>query len=158
MNTKLVAKHLAYLRKNYGFTQEELSEKLKVSRQAVSHWECGESMPDINILLELSKLYDLSINQILEPDVISGKLESFEGLHILSGDEITFLREFVSVEILVKAYMGTSPDNAKWMEKNMKDIDFLAERAKIGRIRISDVENAQNEILNLINLGSGTWK
>ena len=36
----------------------------------------------------------------------------------------------------------------------MKDIDFPAERDKIGRVRISDVENAQNEIVNLINLYS----
>lgn len=41
---------------------------------------------------------------------------------------------------------------AKWMEENMKDIDFPAERAKIGRVRVSDVEDAQNEIVNMINL------
>lgn len=50
------------------------------------------------------------------------------------------------------AYMGISPENAKWMEENMKDIDFLGEKAKIERVRISDVESAQNEIVNMINL------
>lgn len=152
MNTKLVANHLLYLRKKNNFTQEELAGKLNVSRQAVSHWECGESIPDINILLDLSKLYEISINEILEPEAITGKLDSFESLHILTKKEVAYIRTCVGNETLVKAYMGTSPDNAKWMEENMKDIDFPVERAKIGRVRITDVENAQNEIVNLINL------
>lgn len=152
MNTKLVANYLQYLRKQHGYTQENLAEKLKVSRQAVSHWECGETIPDINVLLELSKLYEISINHILEPDRITGKLESFEALHTLTEKELAYMRESVTVETLVKAYMGTSPENGKWMEEHLKDIDFPTERAKIGRVRISDVEDAQNEIMNIVNL------
>lgn len=152
MNIKLVANHLSYLRRQHSFTQESLAEELGVSRQAVSHWECGEAVPDIQILLRLSKLYGLSINQMLEPDAIAGKLESFEALHTLTEKEAAYIRASVTVEILVKAYMGTSPTNGKWMEEQMKDIDFPVERAKIGRVRISDVEDAQNEIVNLVNL------
>ena len=154
MNKKLVANHFAYLRKQHALTQEELAEELGVSRQAVSHWECGEAIPDVEVLLNMSKLYGVSVNQILEPDTIVGKLECFEDLHNISEKEISYLRENVLNEIFVKAYMGTSPENAKWMEENMKDIDFPAERDKIGRVRISDVENAQNEIVNLVNLYS----
>ena len=43
MNKKLVANYFAYLRKQHALTQEELAEELGVSRQAVSHWECGEA-------------------------------------------------------------------------------------------------------------------
>ena len=152
MNTILVAKYLVYLRKKHGFTQEELSEKLQVSRQAVSHWECGACVPDVQTLLELSKLYDKTINEILEPEGITGKLESFEELQTLGKREAEVLRASVAVETLIKAYMGTSPENAEWMELQWKDIDFPAEIANICRVRISEVEDAQNEIVSLLNL------
>lgn len=42
MNVKLITKHLSYLRKKHGLTQEQLAEELSVSRQAVSHWECDK--------------------------------------------------------------------------------------------------------------------
>lgn len=152
MNTNLVAKYLSYLRKQHGFTQEELAEKLKVSRQAVSHWECGESIPDVAVLLDLSKIYEISINEILEPKGISGKVGCFEDMQKLTEKEASFIRASVSAEVLVKAYMGTSPDNARWMEKYIKEVDFPMEKAKIGRVRVSEVENAQNEIVNVVNL------
>ena len=152
MNIKLIAKHLSFLRKKHGLTQEELAEEIGVSRQAVSHWECGASMPDAAVLLELSKLYNMTINEILEPDVIAGKVESFEQLQGLSKEEAKVLYESVTVETLVKAYMATSPTNAKWMEENIKDIDFTLERGKIGRVRVQEVVEAQNEIVNMINL------
>ena len=152
MNQRLIANHLSYLRKIHALTQDELAEKLQVSRQAVSHWECGENIPEISVLLELSKLYHVSINEILEPKKIEGKLDSFENLHMLSVHEAEFLSQNVKIDTLVKAYMATAPENAKWLEKNIKNIDFPVERAKIGRVSISDVEDAQREIVNLINL------
>lgn len=152
MNTNLVAKHLSYLRKHHGFTQEELAEKLQVSRQAVSHWECGTSMPDIEVLLELSKEYGITMNEILEPKEIVGKIECFEDLQKLGVQEAEVIRSSVSVDVLVKAYMATSPDNAKWMEEHIKEIDFPIEREKLGRVKISEVEDAQREIVSLMNL------
>ena len=152
MNTNLVAKHLSYLRKQHGFTQEELAQRLQISRQAVSHWECGESMPDIAVLLELSKLYEISMNEILEPKGIAGKLKSFEDIYKLTVKEAEVIRTSVSMEIIVKAYMATAPGNARWMEEHMREIDFPLEKSKIGRVRISEVEDAQNEILNVVNL------
>ena len=151
MNIKLVAKYLSYLQKKHGLTQKALAEELGVSRQAVSHWECGASMPDVAVLLDLSKLYEMTINEILEPDVIVGKLESFEQLQRLSKEEAEVLYELVSAETLVKGYMAASPANAKWMEENIKDIDFPMERVKIGRVRVQEVIEAQNEIVNMIN-------
>lgn len=155
MNQKLVAEHLAYLRKSHAWTQEELAEKLLLSRQAVSHWECGESMPDIEALLKLSKLYNVSINKILEPEILTEKLDNFELLHTLAPEDAEYLSEVVSTETLVKAYMATAPENAKWLEENLKSIDFPMERAKIGRVSISDVETAQKEIVSVLNLYMG---
>ena len=48
------------LRKSNGMSQEDLAEKLDVSRQAISRWESGAAMPDANNILQLSKLFDVT--------------------------------------------------------------------------------------------------
>lgn len=52
------------LRRDKGYSQEELAEKLDVSRQAVSKWERGESSPDINNIIAIAKLYDISVDEL----------------------------------------------------------------------------------------------
>ena len=53
------------LRTNNGLSQDELAEKLYVTRQAVSRWENGETVPGTETLKLLSKLFDVSINTLL---------------------------------------------------------------------------------------------
>ena len=57
---------LAELRKEHGYSQEDLAEKLGVSRQAISKWECGEASPDTDNLIELARLYNTSLDELLE--------------------------------------------------------------------------------------------
>lgn len=56
---------LVKLRESRGLSQEELAEKLFVTRQAVSRWERGETVPSSDLLKQLSALYDVSINTLL---------------------------------------------------------------------------------------------
>ena len=56
---------LADLRKKNGYSQEALAEKLGISRQAVSKWERGESTPDTDTLIELSRLYSVSLDELV---------------------------------------------------------------------------------------------
>lgn len=53
------------LRTKNGFSQEELAEKVYISRQAVSRWENGETIPNVETLKLLSKLFNVSINTLL---------------------------------------------------------------------------------------------
>ena len=53
------------LRNEKGMSQEDLAEKLYVTRQAVSRWETGETVPNTETLKRLSKLFDVSINTLL---------------------------------------------------------------------------------------------
>ena len=62
METKDVLKQL---RTDAGLTQDELAERVYVTRQAVSRWETGETQPNTDTLKLLSKLYDVSINTLL---------------------------------------------------------------------------------------------
>ena len=59
------AARLAELRREKGLSQEELAEKLAVSRQAVSKWERGESSPDTDNLIALAQLYGVSLDVLL---------------------------------------------------------------------------------------------
>ena len=53
------------LRRAAGLSQEELAERLNVSRQAVSKWENGAAQPELSKLVELSRLYGVSVDELL---------------------------------------------------------------------------------------------
>ena len=59
-------KKLARLRKREGLSQAEVSEKLDVSRQAVTKWETGTSRPSIENLQSLSRLYNVPLEYLLD--------------------------------------------------------------------------------------------
>lgn len=62
--------NLQYLRKLYGnMTQEKLAERMNVSRQTISKWETGEAVPDVDKLLELSKLFSCTLDALLKEDM-----------------------------------------------------------------------------------------
>ena len=56
---------LKTLREKRGLTQEQLAEKVLVTRQAVSRWETGETQPNTDTLKLLSREFDVSINTLL---------------------------------------------------------------------------------------------
>ena len=56
---------LYQLRKQRGFSQEELASRLNVSRQTVSKWEVGDSTPDMEKLVAMSALFDVSLDQLV---------------------------------------------------------------------------------------------
>lgn len=61
----MINDNLAYLRKLNRMSQEEVAEKIGVSRQAVAKWESGATTPDINNCIELAALYGISINDLV---------------------------------------------------------------------------------------------
>lgn len=69
MNNKNIGLFLTALRKHYKITQDELATRLEISRQAVSKWETGASIPDIELLLKISDLYGISVNDIFRADI-----------------------------------------------------------------------------------------
>ena len=55
---------LAVLRTQRGWTQEDLAQRCSVTRQAVSRWETGETLPNIETLKRLSDLFDVSLHAL----------------------------------------------------------------------------------------------
>ena len=62
------------IRKKEGLTQEELALKLSVTRQAVSNWETGKNLPDIEILINISNVFNISLDQLIKGDNMEKKL------------------------------------------------------------------------------------
>lgn len=98
---KNIGEKLYQHRKAAGFSQEELADKIGVSRQAVSKWERGESSPDTENLIALSKLYNVSLDGLVfgekaeekpeEPQPENDKVDiSPAGIHVESrtGDKV----------------------------------------------------------------------
>lgn len=65
------AEKLLQLRKREGYSQEELANKLDVSRQAISRWEMGTAVPDSSNLLQISKLFSVSTDYLLNDEYAS---------------------------------------------------------------------------------------
>lgn len=66
LDLERIGNKICTLRRDAGLSQEELAEKLYVTRQAVSKWERGRSMPAIDILYELTGLFDVSLDFLLD--------------------------------------------------------------------------------------------
>jgi len=75
---------LIQLRKRNGLSQEELGEKLNVTRQTVSKWELGQSKPETDKLLEISKLFNIDFNLLMDDNITMEKPNNKE--HFVSDD------------------------------------------------------------------------
>ncbi len=64
----ILADKIIALRKKNGWSQDELAEKLGISRQSVSKWESAQSIPDINRILELSRIFGVTTDYLLKED------------------------------------------------------------------------------------------
>lgn len=65
----IFADKLIALRKKAGWSQEELAQQLGVTRQSVSKWEGAQSAPDLDKVLQLSRLFDVSTDYLLKDEL-----------------------------------------------------------------------------------------
>ena len=97
------------LRKQKGFSQEELANRLNVSRQTVSKWEIGESTPDMEKLIAISDLFEISLDEL----VLNKKTEQSESPdpveHVMKSELYSDIKEHVLTD-----------DNKKKAKKGLK--------------------------------------
>lgn len=74
------------LRRRQGWSQEELAERLGVSRQAVSKWESGQTLPDMDKVLLLSEIFSVSTDYLLKEDVTVSE-DSAPAGRLVTGEE-----------------------------------------------------------------------
>lgn len=81
---------LYQLRKQKGLSQEELANRLNVSRQTVSKWEVGDSTPDMEKLIAMSDLFDVSLDKL-----VMGKEDEEKSSQTTKSELVTVLNEKV---------------------------------------------------------------
>ena len=129
--------NLKTLRKNKGLSQEELSIKLNVVRQTISKWETGLSVPDAEMLIKISELFETPVSEILgesieeketnDLKVISEKLEVINEqlsisqkqkrkrkIMVLLIIDICLIFFFVSLALLGSPYLTWDYGNPEW--------------------------------------------
>ncbi len=89
----ILAEKIMQLRKKNGWSQEELAEKLNVSRQSVSKWESAQSIPDLNKILLMSELFGVSTDYLLKDEIVDGPAEP-----VVEEQPIDSAAHFVSME------------------------------------------------------------
>lgn len=83
----IFADKLISLRKQNGWSQEEVAQKLNVSRQSVSKWESGMSIPDLDKIVKLSQIYGVTTDYLLKDEI--EETPYIEGIHENNGRGIT---------------------------------------------------------------------
>lgn len=67
----IVSANLALLRKQKGITQAEIAEKLNYSDKAISRWEKGDTLPDLNVLYEICQFYGVTMNDLTSEECVA---------------------------------------------------------------------------------------
>ncbi len=129
--------NLKTLRKNKGLSQEELSVKLHVVRQTISKWEQGLSVPDAEMLINISELFETPVSEILGENieekeandlkVISEKLEVInenlsvsqkqkrkKNLILLAAIDVFIILLFILLAALNSPYESFDYSNSEW--------------------------------------------
>ena len=68
----MLKENLAMLRKMHGFSQEEIAEKIGISRQAYAKWETGSTIPDIEKCSLLAEVYGTTIDSLIKTETVEG--------------------------------------------------------------------------------------
>lgn len=84
----IFADKMIMLRKQNGWSQEEVAEKLNVSRQSVSKWESGMSVPDLDKIIKLSQIYGVTTDYLLKDEIEETPVYN-EGIHDFKGKVVS---------------------------------------------------------------------
>ncbi len=76
----MFSEKLIDLRKNKKMSQEKLAELMDVSRQTISNWELGSTTPDINQAKKLSKIFKISLDELIDNDIVIKTINNTEKL------------------------------------------------------------------------------
>ena len=160
-----IGKRIAKYRREKGFTQESLAEKLGVSSQAVSKWENDISCPDIGLLPQLCKVLGITTDELLTgnsqtvrmlPEQERKPLEELMfRLRINSADgdkvrvNLPMMLVKLCMEIGVDVVPNLSGDNAEMLRSiDMKKVVEMVEKGLIGKL--VEIESADGDTVEVV--------
>ncbi|MBQ8597773.1 MAG: helix-turn-helix transcriptional regulator [Lachnospiraceae bacterium] len=129
-------KQISFFRKNKGITQEELSQRLSVSPQAISKWENGHTMPEVSVLVKLAEILGTTIDEILMPGEYSVANANFEHILLPYGEIADFSgkkwpRSMAHPAILsaIKLFMGVEVHRDSQNRQLNDDNEYILQSA-----------------------------
>lgn len=158
-----LGKKIGALRRDRGWTQDELAEKLGVSAQAVSKWENDVSCPDIMLLPVIAKLFGTTSDDLLSPEphretelVPEDKRKSLDELMLrvvvnsVDGDKVRINLPMPLVKMALEMGMGIPEisGNDALKSLDIEQILVMAEKGVIGKLL--EVESAKGDIVEIV--------
>lgn len=150
MNSRILASNIQHLRNEKNWTQNELADFMNVSRQAVSKWETGQSIPDLETLLRLSKLFSKTINELIEVS----ERELIKDIEDIIGVDKSILSNLLntfSKDEIVKALKGLSPFATDYICSIESFRGYAIQAKEIGPVKLSEVEAIHAEMISRLN-------
>ncbi|MBN2223033.1 MAG: helix-turn-helix transcriptional regulator [Vallitaleaceae bacterium] len=151
MDLRIFASNVSKLRIDKMWSQEDLASFLNVSRQAVSKWETAQSLPDIEGLLIISKLFAITINDLVEKPRGKGISDIEEIIQIDKEISKRVLNSFELMDVY-KAAKGVSPEVLSYMSEIYEIGSFLDEVKNHGPVKIQEIELLHKQIVQKINI------
>lgn len=167
MENTTLGKKIAELRRGKGMKQDELAEALGVSPQAVSKWENDVSCPDITLLPEIGKLFDVSIDELLtgkKPDEVKlvpvDKRKKLDDMmlrvHVQSGDgdkvkvnlPMPLVKLGLEIGFSIPQVNGNNVLKNIDLPKLLNDVVELAEKGLIGKL--VEVDSADGDHVEIV--------
>lgn len=106
----MFSENLKILRKEKGFSQEQLATRLNVVRQTISKWEKGISVPDAELLIQLADVLDVTVSDLLgkkieitegqnEKDILASELAKLNELLVVYGNKLSNSKRKIGIAI-----------------------------------------------------------
>lgn len=152
-----LGKKILELRKKENLSQEQLAEKMKVTRQTISKWELNETTPDIKQAKELSKIFQISLDELTDNDVKNILVERVSNTEKLAGIIIKILKiigisfiifliiDFISLILYISTGKFTSIENTATI---LCEIDNNNYKISIGTNKKFECNNCTKEMKN----------
>ena len=114
-------KKLLYARKKANLSQEEIAERLNITRQTVSKWESNETVPNINQVKLLAKIYKISLEELLNYNKIDEEIESIiKKTNTKTQDKINWTKAWSKKYPILETYQNKV--NIKKYENDLNNI------------------------------------
>ena len=105
-------------------TQEQVAEDLNVSRQTISNWENGKSLPDIVSIIRMSELYDLSLDELLKGDAT-----------LLNKIESEYEKNNLVANVLMQINIGREESKSGVLEEDIDELILAVEKCNHVKVK-----------------------
>ena len=123
MNSTVFSENMKKFRLAKKYTQEDVAEKLCVTAQSVSRWECGNTLPDVLLLPQIAKLYGVMVDDFFKKQSVAYEnyAQRLSALYEISNDPEDFLRCRLEYQKMMRSAELSTYDkwNYAWLHKAM---------------------------------------